>query len=174
MDRGMWYYVATPYISTSLVAQMVKNLPVMQETWVQTQVRKIPLRREWQSTPVFLPGKSHGQRSLVDYSPWGHKELDTTYRLNNKLFYSFLYPTRTPLYSSAFPFVRSLHENPRLKFWITNPSQSEHSTNTHDIFYSHWLPNTRISGFPGSSQWHFGTEETPVLSETAGTHIPDL
>ena len=35
-------------------------------------------RRKWQSTPVFLPGKSHGWRSLVGYRPWGHKELDTT------------------------------------------------------------------------------------------------
>ena len=41
-------------------------------------VRKIPWRREWQPTPVFLPGKSHGQRSLVGYSPWGCKELDRT------------------------------------------------------------------------------------------------
>ena len=32
----------------------------------------------WQSTPVFLPGESHGQRSLVGYGPWGHRELDTT------------------------------------------------------------------------------------------------
>ena len=35
--------------------------------------RKIPWRRKWQQTPVFLSGKSHGQRSLVGYSPWGHK-----------------------------------------------------------------------------------------------------
>ena len=41
-------------------------------------VRKIPWRRERLSTPVFLPGKSHGQRSLMDYSPWSHKELDMT------------------------------------------------------------------------------------------------
>ena len=40
--------------------------------------RKIPWRRAWQPTPVFLPGESHGQRSLKCYSPWGHKELDTT------------------------------------------------------------------------------------------------
>ena len=40
-------------------------------------VRKIPWRRKWQPTPVFLPGKSHGQRSLVGYSPQGHKESDT-------------------------------------------------------------------------------------------------
>ena len=39
-------------------------------------------RRRWQSTPVLLPGKSHGQRSLVGYSPWGHKELDMTERLH--------------------------------------------------------------------------------------------
>ena len=44
-------------------------------------VGKIPWRREWQPTPVLLPGKSHGQRSLVGYSPWGHKESVTTERL---------------------------------------------------------------------------------------------
>ena len=43
----------------------------------------IPWRRKWQPTPVFWPGESHGQRSLVGYSPWGRKELDTTERLNN-------------------------------------------------------------------------------------------
>ena len=40
-------------------------------------VEKIPWKRKWQPTPVFLPGKSQGQRSLVGYSPWGCKELDT-------------------------------------------------------------------------------------------------
>ena len=41
-------------------------------------VRKIPWRKKWQPTPVFLPGEFHGQRSLVCYSPWSHKESDTT------------------------------------------------------------------------------------------------
>ena len=41
-------------------------------------VRKIPWRREWQPTPVFLPGESHGQRSLAGYSPGGCKALDKT------------------------------------------------------------------------------------------------
>ena len=41
-------------------------------------VGKIPWRRAWQSTPAFLLGKSHGQRSLTGYSPWGHIESDTT------------------------------------------------------------------------------------------------
>ena len=40
-------------------------------------VGKIPRRRAWQPTPVFLPGEPHGQRSLVRYSLWGHKESDT-------------------------------------------------------------------------------------------------
>ena len=41
-------------------------------------VRKITWRRKWQPTPVLLPGKSHGGKNLVGYSPWGHKELDMT------------------------------------------------------------------------------------------------
>ena len=41
-------------------------------------VRKIPWRRAWQLTAVFLPRESHGQRSLAGYSPWGHKELVNT------------------------------------------------------------------------------------------------
>ena len=41
-------------------------------------VGKIPHRREWLPTAVFLPGVFHGQRSLVGYSPWGHRESDTT------------------------------------------------------------------------------------------------
>ena len=41
-------------------------------------VGKIPWRREWQPTPVFLPGEFHGQRSLAGYGLWGHKESDMT------------------------------------------------------------------------------------------------
>ena len=46
------------------------------------QVGKILWRRKWQPTPVLLPGKSHGWRSLVGYSPWSCKESDMTERLN--------------------------------------------------------------------------------------------
>ena len=60
----------------SLVAQTVKNLPVKQETWFDPWVGKIPWKRKWQPTPVLLPGKFHGQSSLVGYSPWHCKELD--------------------------------------------------------------------------------------------------
>ena len=54
---------------------MVKNLPAMQETHVQSLGWKTPWRRKQQPTPVVLPGKSHGQRSLVGYSPWGSKRV---------------------------------------------------------------------------------------------------
>ena len=52
-------------------------------------------RRKWHPTLVFLPGESHGQRSLVDYSPWDHKELDTAERLSMKNTSELL---RVPLY----------------------------------------------------------------------------
>ena len=59
----------------------------MQEAQFDPRVGKIPQRRKWQPTPVFLPGKSHGQMSLAGYSPWGHKESDMTELLkNNSLF----------------------------------------------------------------------------------------
>ena len=53
----------------------------MQEIWIGPCVRKILWRRECQPTPVFLPGESHGQRSLVGYSPGGHTKSDTTEQL---------------------------------------------------------------------------------------------
>ena len=49
-------------------------------------VAEIPWRREWQPTLVFLPEESHGQRSLVGYSPWGHKALDRTEQLSLFIF----------------------------------------------------------------------------------------
>ena len=54
-------------------------------------VGKIPWRREWQPTPVFLPGEFHGQRRLVGYSPWGCKESDTTERLSRHINIYVLY-----------------------------------------------------------------------------------
>ena len=60
---------------------MVKHLPAMQETqetWVRALGWEDPQRRKWQPTPVFLPGKSYGQRSLAGYHPWGHEESDIT------------------------------------------------------------------------------------------------
>ena len=57
-------------------------LPAMRETWVQSLGWEDPWRRAWQPTPIFWPGESHGQRSLVGYSPWGCTESDTTEQLS--------------------------------------------------------------------------------------------
>ena len=69
-------------IGASQVALVVKNLPANSKRskgWgLDPWVRKIPWRREWQPTPVFLPGEFHQWRSLVGYSPWVYKELDKT------------------------------------------------------------------------------------------------
>ena len=73
-------------------------------------VGKIPWRRKWQPTSVFLPGKSHGQRNQADHSPWGHKELDTIEWLS----------THTPVYGwpDSLP-----HLHPFLSawFWVLSP-----------------------------------------------------
>jgi len=62
----------------SLVAQTLKNPPTMLDTGFDPWVGKIPWRKAWQPTPVFLPGEFHEQRSLEDYSSWDHKESDMT------------------------------------------------------------------------------------------------
>ena len=62
---------------------MVKNLPAMQEYRFDPWVRKIPWKKKWLQTSVFLPGDFHRQRSLVGYSSWGRKKLDTTDQLTH-------------------------------------------------------------------------------------------
>ena len=64
-------------IWASLVAQLVKSLPAMRETWIRSLVGKIPWRRERLPIPVFWPGEFHGL-----YSPWSCKESDTTEQLS--------------------------------------------------------------------------------------------
>ena len=66
------------------MVQRLKHLPAMQETWVRSLGWEDPLEKEMATPPIFLPGKSHGQRSLVGYSPWGSKESDTTEWLHFK------------------------------------------------------------------------------------------
>ena len=64
------------------MAQTVKRLPAMRETHAQSLDWKIFCRRKWQPTPVLMPGKFHGWRSLVGYNPLGRKESDTTEQLH--------------------------------------------------------------------------------------------
>ena len=68
-----------------LVAQCQESMCQFRRPGFDPWVGKILWKRTWPPTPVLLPGKSHGQRSLVGYSPWGCKELDTIERLNNSI-----------------------------------------------------------------------------------------
>ena len=63
------------------MAQMVKNLPAMQEIQVQFLGREDPLKKRMETHSIFLPGEFHGQRTLAGYSPWGCNESDVTEQL---------------------------------------------------------------------------------------------
>ena len=103
MDRGAWWatvhtveknqtqlkqlstqiYKASPHLIRTSVVLSEECIPLVRKDNSGEYTIKKPHgicrgRREWQPTPVFLPGEFHGQRSLVGYSSWGHKELDTT------------------------------------------------------------------------------------------------
>ena len=75
------YVFVYKYFNKEFTCQRRKHKRHGFDPWV----RKLPWTREWQPTPVFLPGEFHGQRSLVGYSPWGGKESDTTERLTLSL-----------------------------------------------------------------------------------------
>ena len=102
-------YLPSPTHRTSQVALVVKNPPANagdKRCGFDHWVGKIPWWRVWQPSPVFLPGESRGQRSQVGYSPWGHKELDTTERLSTHA----CTPTHRHTHSKFFPltFKKSL------------------------------------------------------------------
>ena len=91
-----YYYVPVFWLCCfhcpSLVAQTVKCLPVMPETWVQPWDRKISWRREWQPTSVSLPRDLGGQRSLAGYSPWGGKRFSSCSK-RGPLFHCDVWPS---------------------------------------------------------------------------------
>ena len=65
--------------TTSPVAQTVRNPPALWEDWVRSLGWEDPLEKEWLPTPVFLPGKFHGQRNLAGYCPWGSQRVWVTF-----------------------------------------------------------------------------------------------
>ena len=89
--KKLWYIYTMEYYSTikrnsfeSVLMRWMNLKPTRQSEVSQKEKDKYHIlthicqRRQWHPTPVLLPGKSHGQRSLVGCSPWGHKESDTT------------------------------------------------------------------------------------------------
>ena len=65
--------------SLSILAAIILLILNIEQTFIHSFLQQ---RRQWHPTPVFLPGKSHGRRSLVGFSPWGRGESDTTERLH--------------------------------------------------------------------------------------------
>ena len=76
-------------------------------------VRKIPWRKAWQPSPVFLPGESRGQRSLAGYSPWGHKESDMTEATRHE--HKWEYKKVQPLWKAVW------HVHKRLNMELDDP-----------------------------------------------------
>ena len=93
---------------------------------VRSLVRNIPWQREWLTTPVFLPGKYHGQGNLVGYSPWGHKESGTTERQTLSLHFTSHYiPNSSLSYNRNF-----IHLTPFIQFSLSSlPISGDHKYN---------------------------------------------
>ena len=85
IQKYIKYIESKGFLGGSAVQSLPASADDARDSWVWSWVGKIPWRRAGQPTPVFFPGESHGQRSLVGYSPWGHKESDTTERLTQPL-----------------------------------------------------------------------------------------
>ena len=108
LEKGIGYPLQ--YSWASLVAQLVKNLPAMQETWVWSLGWEIPWRKEQLPTPVFWPGEFHGL-----YSPWGCKESDKTEQLSLSLWRKEVW--RKLLASKLRGWRRQWHPTPVLFPW---------------------------------------------------------
>ena len=87
---------------------MLKRLPPMQETRVRSLGQEDPWRMKCQSIPVFLPGESHGCRSLVGYSPWGRKESDATELQVEIHIYVYIHYAE---YNLAYEFIMKIYIN---------------------------------------------------------------
>ena len=76
LDGAQWALNLSMFVVGFPGGAKIKNLPNNVANSFDALVGKIPWRRKWQPTPVFLPRKSRGQRGLVGYSPWGCREPD--------------------------------------------------------------------------------------------------
>ena len=104
--------------------------------WDHPWVGKIPWRRKWQPTPVFLLGEFHGQRSLVSYSPWGHKESDVTEWLTFPL--AFIY-SPTEDYLSCFQVLAIMNKHQCVGFCV------DISFQLFQVEFSFKIRNSRIN-----------------------------
>ena len=113
-----------------LPSGMVKNLPAnagdTRDAVFRPWVGNIPWRKEWELIPLFLPGKSHGQRSLAGYSPRSYKELDTTEHTHGE--------------GNGTPLRYSCLENPMDggAWWAAVHGVAKSWTQLSDFTFTHW------------------------------------
>ena len=108
---------------------MIKNLPVMQETWVQSLGWEDPWRKERLPTPIFWPREFHGQRSLAGYSPWGLRvrhdwatftEHTTVYKMDNQwILYIYTY-IHTYIYIYIYIYITSIKHRELYSIFCNN------------------------------------------------------
>ena len=128
-----------------LTGQSLGSPPSAQQSRIHCQctrlrfnpwVRKVPWRRKWQPTPVFLPGKSPGQRHQAGYSPWGCKELDTTERLQT---HTHIFSNQSSSVATCFTYYAATkHVNTHIQ---DNNSTISNTPSNSDLprFPSPWL-----------------------------------
>ena len=121
-------YLLFPW--ADLVAQTVKRLPEMRETWVRSLGREDTLEKETATTPVLLPGKFHGQRSLVGYSSLGRKESDITERPHVHFHIFFLWADLVAQLAKSPPAMRETWV--RSLGWENSPGEE----NSYPVQYS--------------------------------------
>ena len=109
---------------------------------------KIPWIRKWQLTPVFLPGKFHGQRSLVGYSPWGCKESDTTEHAHHYIIVQISLTALEVRTLPVHPFPHTIPENHMFNF-------------LHNLLFLEFriVGNTWLVDFP---DWPFSLRNTQL------------
>ena len=134
---------------------VVKNPPAnagdTRLTGFDPWVGKIPWRRKWQPSPVFLPGKSHGQRSLVGYCPLGHKESDTTKGLSTHTHHVASVSLNLEQFSVLLLWSLTVLKSAGFSFWKLTlnlgPSNISHDQTwaMHPWLESHWMVAAPIS-----------------------------
>ena len=115
------------------VGQMAKNLPAMQETWVQSLGQEDPWRRAWQPTPVLLPGEFYGQRRLAGYSSWGYKKLNMSEQLTHNEGFT------VHMIVTAYT-VSSIIKTPQQLYFISSSLLAVCGVYMQTIHHMIWLP----------------------------------
>ena len=137
-----------------LVAQRVKNLPAMQETQVRSLDQGDPLEKEWQPTPVFVPGEFHAQMGFKGLSLCCHQESDTTEQLTLSLFPQIKTKQNQPMN----PWVKDSQ-------WIPSKINTKKSTSRH--FMIKLLKTSykeKILKVDRGKNTHSNSEETKIMT----------